>query len=92
MVNNIYKQDFLKIIQLTDTHLFSNDTLLFGVNCNRTFDTVTNNIFKIISKLLKYFVLMAMVYQFYDNIPTNPISTIRNISYYLDVKTPTKTS
>ncbi|MBA2711277.1 MAG: metallophosphoesterase [Tatlockia sp.] len=46
MVNDIDKKDYLKIIQLTDTHLFSNDSLLFGVNCNRTFDIVTNNLFK----------------------------------------------
>ncbi len=46
MVNDFDKKDCLKIIQLTDTHLFSDDSLLFGVNCNRTFDIVTHNIFK----------------------------------------------
>ncbi|MBA2652249.1 MAG: metallophosphoesterase [Tatlockia sp.] len=46
MVNNINKKDCVKIIQLTDTHLFSNDSLLFGVNCNKTFDKVIDHIYK----------------------------------------------
>lgn len=46
MVNDFIEKDCLKVIQLTDTHLFSNDSLLFGVNCNKTFDIVTDHIFK----------------------------------------------
>ncbi|MBA2657646.1 MAG: metallophosphoesterase [Tatlockia sp.] len=41
-----FNKDCLKIIQITDTHLFSVESLLFGVNCNRTFDFVTQQIFK----------------------------------------------
>ncbi|MFA5961053.1 MAG: metallophosphoesterase [Tatlockia sp.] len=46
MVEKFYSQDRLKIIQLTDTHLVSNNSELFGFNTNDNFNRVMDSVFK----------------------------------------------
>lgn len=46
MVNNLLNKSTLKIIQLSDTHLFANNELLHGNDCNKTFDLIIERIFK----------------------------------------------
>ncbi len=46
MLNDFATKDSLKIIQITDSHLFSDDSRLFGVNPNKNFDEVIKVFFK----------------------------------------------
>ncbi|KTD29812.1 MULTISPECIES: metallophosphoesterase [Legionella] len=46
MFNDFSTKDSLKILQITDTHLFAHHSSLFGVNPNKNFDEVMKVIFR----------------------------------------------